>query len=91
MHVGNNKKTAPSTPLVLACKHGLDRLARVRLRALKRCTEGTVPDKLSGDTKGTGDTEQDGVELHLVEAVVGKEDTGVRVHVGPWVLSLAGL
>ena len=53
-------------------------------------TESTIPDELSGNTKGTGNTKEDGVELHLVEAVVGEEDTRVGVDVGPGVLGLAG-
>lgn len=57
-------------------EHLLDRLARVRLRTLKGRSEGTVPDKLSSDTKGTGDTEQDRVELHLLETIGGGRQMG---------------
>lgn len=54
-------------------------------------TESTIPDELGGDTEGTGDTEEDGVEVHLVKTVVGQEDTRVSVDVGPGVLGLASL
>lgn len=48
-------------------------------------TESSVPDELRNNTKGTGDTEEDGVEVLLVETVVSKEDTRVGVDVGPGV------
>lgn len=48
-------------------------------------TESSVPDELRNNTKGTGDTEEDGVEVLLVETVVSKEDTRVGVNVGPGV------
>jgi hypothetical protein len=54
-------------------------------------TKGTIPDELCSNTKGTGDTEEDGVVLHLGEAVVGEEDTRVGINVGPGVLGFAGL
>lgn len=54
-------------------------------------TESTVPDELGCDTKRTRDTEEDSVEVHLVETVVGQEHTGVRVDVRPGVLRLTGL
>ena len=54
-------------------------------------TERTIPDKLCSNTERTGDTKENGVEVHLVETVVGQEHTGVRVDVGPGVLRLAGL
>ena len=57
------------TPVVLlAREHLLDRLARVTLRSFERSAKGTIPDQLGSDTKGTGDTEQDSIELHLVQA-----------------------
>ena len=52
-------------------------------------TERTIPDELSRNTERTRDTEEDGVELHLVQAIVGEEHAGVRVHVRPRVLRLA--
>lgn len=58
---------------------------RERLGALEGHAEGAVPDELGGDTEGARDTEQDGVVVLLVEAVVGEEDTGVGVDVGPGV------
>lgn len=59
--------------------------SRERLGALEGHAEGAVPDELGGDTEGARDTEEDGVEVLLVEAVVGEEDTGVGVDVGPGV------
>ena len=53
--------------------------------------EGTVPDELGSNTERTRDTEEDGVEVHLVETVVRQENTGVRIDVRPGVLRLAGL
>ena len=46
---------------------------------------------MSSNTEGTGDTEEDSVELHLVKAVVGEEHTRVGIDVGPGVLGLASL
>ena len=54
-------------------------------------TERTVPDELGGDTERARDAEEDGVEVHLVEAVVREEHARVRVDVRPGVLRLAGL
>ncbi len=34
-------------------------------------TKGTIPNQLSSDTKRARDTEEDGVKVHLVHAVVG--------------------
>lgn len=70
---------------LLALEHLLDVGSRERLGALEGHAEGTVPDELGGDTEGTRDTEEDGVEVLLVEAVVGEEDTRVGVDVGPGV------
>ena len=61
------------------------------LGALDGGTDGAVDDELRKHTKGTGDTEEDGVEAHLVEAVVRQEHTRVSINIGPWVLGLAGL
>jgi hypothetical protein len=69
--------------LLLALEHLLDGLGAERLGALERHAEGAVPDELRGDTEGARDTEQDGVERLLLEAVVGEEDTRVGVDVGP--------
>lgn len=76
---------------LLALEHLLDGLSGVRLGPLKGHTESSVPDELRNNTKGTGDTEEDGVEVLLVETVVSKEDTRVGVDVGPGVLGLTGL
>jgi len=46
---------------------------------------------LGKDTKGTGDTEEDGVVVLLNETVVLEEDTGVGIDVRPWVLGLSVL
>jgi hypothetical protein len=46
---------------------------------------------LRKDTNGSRDTKEDGVVRLFSEAVVLKEDTGVRVDVWPWVLGLAVL
>lgn len=94
------------------CKYGhscgVSQAVTYRLGPLEGHAESSVPDELSGDTERSRDTEQDGVEVLLVEAValgvvshlplrvdgddlLGEEDTGVGVHVGPGVLGLAGL
>lgn len=57
----------------------------IRESARKTYTKSTVPDELRNNTKGTGDTEEDGVEVLLVETIVSKEDTRVGVDVGPGV------
>ena len=63
----------PDLRCLLASEHFLDGLARVALRSFEGSTKRTVPDQLGGDTKGTGDTEQNGVELHLVQAIMRKD------------------
>lgn len=74
---------------LLALEHLLDVGSRERLGALEGHAEGTVPDELRGDTEGARDTEQDGVEVLLVETVVGEEDAGVGVDVGPGVCGMS--
>ena len=59
------------------------------MRRQRTSTKGTIPDELSSNAEGTGDTKQDGVEVHLVHAVVGQEDTRVSIDIGPGVLGLA--
>lgn len=61
------------------------------LGALDGGTDGAVDDELRKHTKGTGHTEEDGVEVLLLEAVVLEEDTGVGIDVGEGVLGLAVL
>jgi len=61
------------------------------LGALDGGTDGAVDDELRKHTKGTGDTEEDGVEVLLLEAVVLEEDTGVGIDVREGVLGLAVL
>ena len=51
-------------------------------------TQSTVPDELSSHTERTRNTEQNSVEVLLVETVVGEEDTRVGVHIGPGVYTL---
>jgi hypothetical protein len=48
-----------------------------------------IPDELRKDSESTRYTEEDGVEVHFLEAVVVEEDTGVSVDVGVWVLDFA--
>ena len=60
-------------------------------RDIRTGTKGTIPNKLGGNTECTGDTEQDGIELHLSQPVMGEEDTRVSINVGPWVLGFSGL
>lgn len=59
------------------------------LWALDREAEHTVPDKGRENTNSTGNTKEDGVEVLLIKAVVLKEDAGMGVNIGPWVLSLS--
>ena len=66
-------------------------LGGVGLRPLDRGTDGTVDDELGQHTNGTRDTEEDGVEALLGQAVVLEQDTGVGVNVGVGVLGLAVL
>lgn len=47
------------------------------LGTLDRSTESTVNDELRKDTKGTGNTEEDGVVVGFGKTVVLEEDTGV--------------
>ena len=63
----------------------------VEVKVILTSTEGTVPDELGSNTERTGDTEENGVEVHLVETVVGQEDTRVSIDVGPGVLGLSSL
>ena len=66
-------------------------LSREGLGALDGGADGAVDDELGKHTKGSGDTEQDGVEVLLLEAVVLEKHTGVGVDVGEGVLGLAVL
>jgi len=54
-------------------------------------TEGTIPDELSGNTKSTRDTKENGVVLHLGQTVMSEENTRMSIDVGPGVLGLASL
>ena len=58
------------------------------LGALDGHTHGAVPDELDQGSKGTANTESDGVVEWLLEAVVVEEDTGDGVDVGVGVLGL---
>lgn len=62
-----------------------------RLGALDGQAQGTIPDKRGQDTEGTGHTEEYGVVVHLLHAVVLQQDTGMGIYIGPGVLHLAGL
>jgi hypothetical protein len=48
-----------------------------------------IPDELRQDAKSTGDTEQDGVEVHFLQSVMVQQDSGVGIDVGPWVLDFS--
>jgi hypothetical protein len=61
------------------------------LGALDGGTDGAVDDELRKHTKGAGHTEEDGVEVLLLEAVVLEEHTGVGIDVGEGVLGLSVL
>jgi hypothetical protein len=52
-------------------------LSAERLGTLDRSTESTVNDDLRKDTKGTGNTEEDGVVVGFGKTVVLEEDTRV--------------
>lgn len=54
-------------------------------------TKCTIPDELGSNTECTRNTKEDSVEVHLVETIVGKKDTGVGINIGPWILRFAGL
>lgn len=64
-------------------------LGAERLRALNGHADGAVDDELGKDTESAGNTEEDGVEVLLGEAVVLEENTGVSVDVGVGILRLA--
>lgn len=55
--------------LILARKHLFNSLGAVAFRPLERRAKCTVPDELGRDSEGTRNTEENGVELHLVEAI----------------------
>lgn len=61
------------------------------LGALEGEAKSTVEEKLGESTVGTGNSEENGVVVLLLEAVVLKEDTTVRVDVRPGVLGLTVL
>ncbi len=54
-------------------------------------TESTIPNQLSSNTEGTGNTEQDRIELHLLQTVVSQKNTGVGIDIRPRVLRFASL
>jgi hypothetical protein len=68
-----------------------------RLGSLEGHTEGSVPDELGDNTECSRDTEEDGVEVLLVETVaslsvvfwlvdlLSEEDTRVGIDIGPGV------
>ena len=51
--------------------------------------EGSAPDLSGHYTEGTGNTEEDGVVVELVETVVHQEGTWAGINIGPGVLDLA--
>lgn len=51
-------------------------------------TKGPVPDELDKRSKGTANTESNGVVQRLLEAVMVEEDTGCGIDVGVRVLGL---
>jgi len=54
-------------------------------------TEGTIPDELSGHTKGTRNTKENSVVLHLGQTIMSEENTRMSIDVGPGVLGLSSL
>lgn len=52
-------------------------------------TQGTVPDERGQHAESTGNAEQHGVVVHLLQAVVLQQHTGVGIYVRPRVLDLA--
>lgn len=52
-------------------------------------SQGAVPHERGQDAESTRHAEQDGVVVHLLQAVVLEEDAGVSINVRPWVLDLA--
>ena len=52
--------------------------------------QSTIPDEGGQHTESAGYTEQDGVVVHFLHAVVLQQDTGVSIYIGPGVLDLAG-
>jgi len=54
-------------------------------------TKSTIPDELSSNTECSRDTEENGVEVHLSQTVVGQQSSRVCVDIGPRVLSLSSL
>ena len=48
-----------------------------------------IPDELRQDTESSGDTKQDGVEVHFLQAVMVQQDSGMGVDVGVWVLDFS--
>uniref|UniRef100_A0A182Q2B9 Uncharacterized protein n=1 Tax=Anopheles farauti TaxID=69004 RepID=A0A182Q2B9_9DIPT len=71
---------------------GLDQpIGGHRLGTLDRQSEGTVPHERGQHAEGTGHTEQHGVVVHLLQAVVLEQHARVGVYVRPRVLHLAEL
>eukprot|EP00754_Rhynchopus_humris_P004259 Rhum_TRINITY_DN12180_c0_g1::Rhum_TRINITY_DN12180_c0_g1_i2::g.49956::m.49956 len=68
-----------------------ERLRRDGLGALNGLAQGAVPHQRRQDTNATRHTEEDGVVVRLLQAVVLEQHARVRVHVRPRVLRLAVL
>eukprot|EP00050_Salpingoeca_kvevrii_P005737 m.285352 g.285352 ORF g.285352 m.285352 type:complete len:487 (+) comp11360_c0_seq1:18-1478(+) len=67
----------------------LETLRAHALGALDGEAESAVPGERGEDTKSTRDAKENGVVVHLLEAVVLEEDARVGIDIGPWVLGLA--
>ena len=74
---------------LLAGNDVLEGLGGHGLGALEGEAKTAGPDEVSEAAERAGDSEEDGVVLHLGEAVVLEEDTRVGINVGPGVLGLA--
>jgi len=68
-----------------------DPLGGDTLGSLDRETQSTVPDDTRKDTQGTGDTEQDGVVVLLLQLVVLQQHTTVGINIRPRVSGLTVL
>jgi len=53
--------------------------------------EGTIPDELSSHTKGTRNTKENSVILHLGQTIMSEENTRMSIDVGPGILGFSSL
>lgn len=68
-----------------------EHICRNRLRTLDTVAESTVPSDVGETAESTTDTEQDGVEFVLGDAIVPLDYAGLCINIRPWVFRFAML